>query len=111
MKVFKQFVKWISEWTIKPPLYFLYVMKSNNVSFGDKAKIVIAIIYTITPIDLIPEFIPIAGVVDDIASIGWALHTVYSNITPEIKEEVNRHIDKMLGLTSDQSSNELIKTV
>lgn len=94
----RHFLKWLSQWTIKPPLYFLFVMKSKQVGYGDKIKIILAILYAIIPVDFIPEALPVAGILDDSLSISWALYTIYHNITPEIKAEVDMHVNKMLGI-------------
>ena len=44
--------------------------------------LVAALVYFVTPIDLIPDFIPITGLVDDFSVVVW----VYSNL----KEEIDR---------------------
>ena len=49
----------------------------------DKAKIILiigALIYLVTPTDLVPDFIPIAGLLDDTAVIGWVFSEVKSEL-------------------------------
>ena len=68
-------------------LLLYYVLKSPTVSRGDKSKIYGALGYFILPLDLLPDFIPMAGYADDLSAVLWALHTVWKNITPEIKAQ------------------------
>ena len=49
-----------------------------------KVKLGIAIVYFISPIDLIPDFIPIFGYLDDIAVTAYILNNILSNMDPEI---------------------------
>ena len=39
-----------------------------------------AIIYFLTPIDLIPDVIPVVGLVDDIAVIRWVIGAIHSDL-------------------------------
>ena len=54
---------------------------------ADKSKIYGALGYFILPLDILPDFIPLAGFTDDLTAVIWALHTVWKNITPEIKAQ------------------------
>ena len=47
-----------------------------SISKTDMAIIIGAILYVISPIDAIPDFIPIAGWIDDIAVVGWAMNSL-----------------------------------
>ena len=44
-----------------------YVLKSKDVPIKVKAEIIGALGYVIVPLDLIPDFIPVAGFADDLA--------------------------------------------
>lgn len=44
--------------------------KSPNTPVSLKAIIIGALIYMVTPIDLVPDFIPVAGLLDDVGVIG-----------------------------------------
>lgn len=68
-------------------LLLFYVLRSKTVSNADKAKIYGALGYFLLPIDILPDFIPLAGYTDDLTAIVWAVHTVWKNITPEIKAQ------------------------
>ncbi len=66
-------------------LLLYYVLQSPAISKADKTKIYGALGYFILPLDIIPDFIPMAGFTDDLAAVIWAVHVVWKNITPEIK--------------------------
>ncbi len=66
-------------------LLLYYVLQSPGVSKADKSKIYGALGYFLLPLDILPDFIPLAGYTDDLTAVIWAVHVVWKNITPEIK--------------------------
>ena len=68
-------------------LLLYYVLMDGNTSLKDKGIIIGALGYFILPIDLIPDFIPVAGFTDDLAALTACLHTVRANITPEVRKK------------------------
>ena len=74
-----------------------YVLKSPKVKTADKGKIWGALGYFILPIDLIPDFIPIAGYTDDLAALLWAFYAVAKNVTPEIEAQAKRKLHDWFG--------------
>ena len=68
-------------------LLLFYILKSPDVTKEDKAKICGALGYFILPLDLVPDAVPMFGFADDLSALAWALHTVWKNITPEIKSK------------------------
>ncbi len=66
-------------------LLLYYVLQSPSISKADKTKIYGALGYFLLPLDILPDFIPMLGFTDDLTAVLWALHTVWKNITPEIK--------------------------
>ena len=54
--------------------------------------IIAALIYVVSPIDIIPDFIPVAGLVDDVVVIEWLIREVKSELDKyeQIKWENNR---------------------
>lgn len=54
--------------------------------------IIAALIYVVSPIDIIPDIIPVVGLVDDVAVIGWLIREVKSELDKyeQIKRGNNR---------------------
>ncbi|MDE5731975.1 MAG: DUF1232 domain-containing protein [Bacteroidales bacterium] len=71
--------------TVYAVMLLYYVLRSPSVSNADKAKVYGALGYFILPLDLLPDFLPLIGYADDLSAAIWALHTVWKNITPEIR--------------------------
>ncbi len=67
-------------------LLLYYVLKVPSVTKKDKATILGALGYFILPLDLLPDVLPVVGFTDDLSAILLALHAVWKNITPEVKE-------------------------
>ena len=75
-------------------LLLYYVMKDENTPVQHKMIIVGALGYFILPLDLIPDFIPVAGYTDDLGALVACLKTVSKNVTPGIKAKaVNKLYD------------------
>lgn len=64
----------------------------RNIEVKNLLKIVAGLIYFISPIDIIPDFIPMLGLTDDIALLVW--------IIGGIKSELDRFKDWELGMKS-----------
>ena len=83
-------------------LQLYYVMQLPDCPIHIKAAIVAALGYFISPLDIIPDFIPVAGFSDDLLAVGWALMTDQSYVTEEIKQMARDAIDRIFGRgTSD----------
>ena len=54
-------------------------MKAGE-DFGDKALVVAALLYFISPIDIIPDIIPVVGYADDVAVIAFVYKQVKDSI-------------------------------
>ena len=78
-------------------LLLYYVLRSKTVSNADKAKLYGALGSFLLPLDILPDFLPLAGYTDDLTAVLWALHTVWKNITPEIKARASAKTREWLG--------------
>jgi uncharacterized membrane protein YkvA (DUF1232 family) len=75
-------------------LILYYTLQSDKVSKTDKAIILGALGYMISPLDVIPDAIPIAGLTDDLAVLLYVLKKVWSGIDPEIMERAKEKLSK-----------------
>jgi uncharacterized membrane protein YkvA (DUF1232 family) len=70
-------------------LYIAY--KRKDVPIYAKLLIIVIIVYALSPIDLIPDFIPVLGYLDDLiilpALIFFAIKLIPKDILEECKEE------------------------
>ena len=78
---------------IKQKLYILYqASKDKRISTFVRILIFLTIAYALSPIDLIPDFIPIIGYFDDLVLIPLAIWVIYKNIPKEIIKEYEETI-------------------
>ena len=91
-------------------LLLYYVLRSPSVSNADKTKIYGALGYFLLPLDILPDFIPLAGFTDDLSAVLWALHTVWKNITPEIKSLAASKTREWFGDFEEKSVDEQINS-
>ena len=75
-------------------LILYYTLQSDKVSKADKAIIIGALGYMISPLDVIPDAIPIAGLTDDLAVLLYVLKKVWTGIDPEIMEKSKEKLSK-----------------
>ena len=75
-------------------LILYYTLQSDKVSKADKAIIIGALGYMISPLDVIPDAIPIAGLTDDLAVLLYVLKKVWTGIDPEIIEKSRERLSK-----------------
>lgn len=73
-------------------LILYYTLESDDVPVKDKAIIVAALGYLISPIDVIPDAIPIAGLSDDLSVLLYVLHKIWGNVSEEIKAKARRKL-------------------
>lgn len=74
-----------------------YVLKSKDVPIKVKAEIIGALGYVIVPLDLIPDFIPVAGFADDLAAVTFAVQVARAHITPDIQQKAEQKILEIFG--------------
>lgn len=64
-----------------------YATQNKNIGFWAKLWTGIAIAYALSPIDLIPDFIPVLGMLDDALLLPLLIYCAFKAIPPEIQEE------------------------
>ena len=75
-------------------LILYYTLQSDKVSKADKAIIIGALGYMISPLEVIPDAIPIAGLTDDLAVLLYVLKKVWTGIDPEIIAKARERLSK-----------------
>lgn len=75
-------------------LILYYLMQSDKVSLKDKAIIIGALGYLISPIDVVPDAIPIAGLADDLSVLLYALGKVWSQVDDNLKDKAKEKLSK-----------------
>ncbi len=88
-------------------LILYYTLQSDKVSTADKALIVGALGYMISPLDVIPDAIPIVGLTDDLAVLLYVLKKVWGNVAPEIQEKAKARLSKWFDEDEIQEANDL----
>ena len=75
-------------------LILFYTLQSDKVSLKDKAIIIGALGYLISPLDVVPDAIPIAGRGDDMAVLIFVLQKVWGEVSEEVKEKAKNKLDQ-----------------
>ena len=68
-------------------LILYYILESDRVSVKDKVIIIGALGYLISPMDIMPDAIPIAGLSDDIAVLIYVLKKIWGEVSDDVKEK------------------------
>ena len=75
-------------------LILYYTLQSDKVSAANKAMIIGALGYLISPLDVIPDAIPIAGLSDDLAVLLFVLKKVWVDVDPSIQAKARQRLSK-----------------
>ncbi|MBR1486399.1 MAG: DUF1232 domain-containing protein [Synergistaceae bacterium] len=78
-------------------LQLYYAMQNPNCPMAIKAGIIAALGYFISPIDIIPDFIPFVGFTDDLAAIAAAIAMTGMYIDERVKRKAKEKIDEIFG--------------
>ena len=98
---FKKGAKKIGLKTTSYALILYYVLQKKEVPFKDKMLITGCLGYFILPIDLIPDFIPIAGYTDDVAGMIFAIKKCMDYVDDEIKQNVSSKLVAWFDVEKD----------
>ena len=74
---------------VERALQLYYAMQASETPLWARGVIASALAYFISPIDAIPDVIPVIGYSDDLAVLGAALVTVAAFITADIKAKAD----------------------
>ena len=88
----KRVAAWLAYWA----MVVYYALWSPALAWKDKAKIIAALAYLILPVDLIPDAIPVVGIIDD-AAILWAIFKLLVVIDEEVKRKAREKVRQWFG--------------
>jgi uncharacterized membrane protein YkvA (DUF1232 family) len=78
----------IQPWMLKKEILILfYGLRDSRTTVMAKLPAILSIIYLLSPIDLIPDFIPFFGYIDDIVVVPLLLNLAIKFLPAEVKEE------------------------
>jgi uncharacterized membrane protein YkvA (DUF1232 family) len=60
------------------------LIRDSRVSGADKAILAAAVAYTLIPLDLVPDFLPFIGQLDDLFFVALAIDRLITNAGPEL---------------------------
>ncbi len=75
-------------------LILYYTLQSESVSLKDKTMILAALGYLISPLDVMPDAIPIAGLSDDLGVLLYVLRKVWTDIPEDVKDKAHNKLTK-----------------
>lgn len=93
----KKYAKKIGGEVIYKALQLFYVLQKRDTPLKAKATIIGALGYLISPIDIIPDFIPVLGFTDDAAAVAVALAVVSAYIDDEVNAKAKEKFDSIFG--------------
>ena len=85
-------------------LILYYTLQSDKISVKDKAIIIGALGYLISPLDVIPDAIPTAGLGDDMAVLLFVLNKIWGNVSDDVKDKAKERLNKWFD---DDEINEI----
>lgn len=68
-------------------LVLFYTLQSKEVSVKDKAIIVGALGYLISPLDVIPDAIPIVGLSEDLTVLVYVINKIWVDVPEDVKQK------------------------
>lgn len=71
-------------------LIYRMLMKDARTPFASKALPWVAVAYFLSPIDLIPDFIPVLGLLDDVLIVPFLLYLAYHLIPWDLRKQKDR---------------------
>ncbi len=90
-------------------LILYYTLQSDRISTANKALIIGALGYLISPIDVVPDAIPIAGLADDLGVLVYVLKKVWTDVDPSITEKAKDKLSKWFDEDEIEEIGDLMK--
>jgi len=93
----KKFGKKAGYKVVYAALLLYYCMKDGNAPPWTKTVIIGALAYFISPIDAIPDIVPVAGYTDDLGVLIAALGTVAAYIDDDVRQKAKAKLKDWFG--------------
>jgi uncharacterized membrane protein YkvA (DUF1232 family) len=82
---------------LKEDIYTLYLASSDpRVPFAAKVVLIVTVAYAFSPIDLIPDFIPILGYLDDLLILPLGIWFSIKLIPPRVLEQYRKQAQEQI---------------
>ncbi len=91
-------------------LILYYTLESDKVSIKDKAIIIGALGYLISPLDVMPDAIPIAGLSDDLAVLIYVLRKVWGEVSEDVKAKAHAKLSKWFDEDEIQEADHIFES-
>ena len=91
-------------------LILYYTLQSDSVSVKDKAIIIGALGYLISPLDVVPDAIPIVGLGDDLGVLVYVLQKVWGNVSDDVKTKARERLSKWFDEDEIEEIDDLFVT-
>lgn len=75
-------------------LVLFYTLQSKEVSLKDKAIIVGALGYLISPLDVIPDAIPIVGLSEDLTVLMYVINKIWVDVPDDVKTKARSKLSE-----------------
>lgn len=83
----------------RPFVAFYYVLSDEGTPLLDKVLIYAAILYVISPIDLLPRAVySLLGILDDGVAVAFVYKRIKSRMTPQIEARVEDTLNEWFGI-------------
>jgi uncharacterized membrane protein YkvA (DUF1232 family) len=100
--VFKKVKIWATK--LKRQLILLYASyKDPRVKWYVKIFVACVLAYAFSPIDLIPDFIPILGILDDIILVPFGIYLSLKMVPSDVIKDATLRVDTLKGKTKPKN--------
>jgi len=95
-KKLQRIAKYASRHLLEISLLLYYATQQPQLSCKEKLCIYSALLYFITPLDVVPDFLPL-GLTDDLAVLSAALASISAFIDDAIRAQVQQRLQELFG--------------
>ena len=88
-------------------LVLYYTLQSDKVSVKHKAVIIGALGYLISPLDLISDAFPIAGLTDDLTVLLYVVKKVWGDVSDDVKDKAKSKLSQWFDEEEIEETEEL----